>query len=45
MTFHDEDIDQELPLCVDDEQLRLSPVPPTPVVGPSISSATIAQIR
>jgi hypothetical protein len=45
MTFHDEDIDQEMPLCVDDENLRLSPVAPTPVVGPSISSATIAQIR
>lgn len=45
MTFHDDDIDQELPLCVDDEQLRASPMPPTTIVGPSITSATVAQIR
>ncbi|KAL6407205.1 finger protein [Ilyonectria robusta] len=45
MTFHDEWIDQELPLCVDDDQLRLSPGPPPPVLGPSITSATVAQIK
>lgn len=45
MTFHDDDIDQDLPLCVDDEQLRLSPTPPTTIIGPSITSATVAQIR
>lgn len=45
MTFHDDDIDQELPLCVDDERLRPScSVPPT-VHGPSITTATVAQIK
>ncbi|KAH7123220.1 finger protein [Dactylonectria estremocensis] len=45
MTFHDEYIDQELPLCVDDEQLRRSPTPQPAVLGPSITSATVAQIK
>ncbi|KAH7131067.1 finger protein [Dactylonectria macrodidyma] len=45
MTFHDEYIDQELPLCVDDEQLRRSPTPQPAVFGPSITSATVAQIK
>ncbi|KAF7558176.1 hypothetical protein G7Z17_g76 [Cylindrodendrum hubeiense] len=45
MTFHDEYIDQELPLCVDDEQLRVSSTPPPMDLGPSITSATVAQIK
>ncbi|KAM5386529.1 hypothetical protein ACJZ2D_000492 [Fusarium nematophilum] len=45
MTFHDEDIDQELPLCVDDEQLRFGPAPQPVVLGPSLTSATVAQIK
>ncbi|KPM39762.1 hypothetical protein AK830_g6819 [Neonectria ditissima] len=45
MTFHEEDIDQELPLCVDDEQLRFSPTPAPMLLGPSITSATVAQIK
>ncbi|KAF4975539.1 hypothetical protein FZEAL_7685 [Fusarium zealandicum] len=44
MTFHEEDIDQELPLCVDDDQLRFGPAPQPVVRGPSITSATVAQI-
>ncbi|KAF4472113.1 hypothetical protein FALBO_976 [Fusarium albosuccineum] len=45
MTFHDEDIDQELPLCIDDEQLRFGLTPQPTVSGPSITSATVAQIK
>ncbi|KAK7421626.1 hypothetical protein QQX98_002093 [Neonectria punicea] len=45
MTFHEEDIDQELPLCVDDEQLRFGPTPTSMLLGPSITSATVAQIK
>ncbi|KAF5007412.1 hypothetical protein FDECE_6260 [Fusarium decemcellulare] len=45
MTFHDEDIDQELPLCIDDEQLRFGLTPQPIVSGPSITSATVAQIK
>ncbi|KAF6819670.1 finger protein [Colletotrichum plurivorum] len=45
MTFHDEDIDQELPLCVDDEQLRPGPSAQPVVCGPSIASAMVAQIK
>ncbi|KAF6808231.1 finger protein [Colletotrichum sojae] len=45
MTFHDEDIDQELPLCVDDEQLRPGPSTLPVVCGPSIASAMVAQIK
>jgi hypothetical protein len=45
MTFHDEDIDQELPQGIDDEHLRASPTPPQAMQGPSISSASVAQIK
>lgn len=45
MTFHDGDIDQELPLCIDDDQLRPGPTAPSVVVGPSLLSATIAQVK
>ncbi|CAG9953020.1 unnamed protein product [Clonostachys rosea f. rosea IK726] len=45
MTFHDEDIDQELPLGIDDERLRSSPPPGPSMLGPSITSATVAQIK
>lgn len=45
MTFHDDDVDQELPLGVDDDQLRPSSNPPPVVLGPSITSATVAQIK
>ncbi|KAL0932261.1 finger protein [Colletotrichum truncatum] len=45
MTFHDEDIDQELPLCVDDEQLGIGSSPRPLACGPSITSATVAQMR
>lgn len=45
MTFHDEDIDQELPLCIDDEQLRFGLSPKPVVCGPSVTSGSVAQIR
>ncbi|TEA14315.1 hypothetical protein C8034_v003535 [Colletotrichum sidae] len=45
MTFHNEDIDQELPLCVDDEDLRPGSAAPPVERGPSITSATVAQIK
>lgn len=45
MTFHDGDIDQELPLCVDDEQLRFGLSAQPVVTGPSVLSATVAQIK
>lgn len=46
MTFHDEDIDQELPLGVDDDQLRCDETGRPPrATGPSILSATVAQIK
>ncbi|KAI8190720.1 hypothetical protein KHU50_008781 [Colletotrichum sp. SAR 10_65] len=45
MTFHDEDIDQELPLCIDDEQLRFGLSPEPVVCGPSVTSGSVAQIR
>lgn len=45
MTFHDEDIDQELPLCVDDDQIHFGPTAPPVVTGPSVLSATVAQAK
>ena len=47
MTFHDDDVDQELPLGVDDDQLRprASDRRLPAVLGPSITSATVAQIK
>ncbi|KAK2743811.1 finger protein, partial [Colletotrichum kahawae] len=45
MTFHDEDIDQELPLCIDDEQLRFGISSEPVVCGPSVTSGSVAQIR
>ncbi|KAF4874259.1 putative transcriptional regulatory protein [Colletotrichum siamense] len=45
MTFHDEDIDQELPLCIDDEQLLFGLSSKPIVCGPSVTSGSVAQIR
>ncbi|KAH0420187.1 hypothetical protein CcaCcLH18_14143 [Colletotrichum camelliae] len=45
MTFHDEDIDQELPLCIDDEQLQFGMSSEPVVCGPSVTSGSVAQIR
>ncbi|KAH7305948.1 fungal-specific transcription factor domain-containing protein [Stachybotrys elegans] len=43
MTFHDEDIDQELPVCVDDSQLGCHQLSVPSIVAPSILSAPVAQ--
>lgn len=45
MTFHDEDIDQEFPLCVDDSQLLGRQTTSLPASGQSILSAPVAQHR
>ncbi|KAL3293700.1 fungal specific transcription factor domain-containing protein [Colletotrichum asianum] len=45
MTFHDEDIDQELPLCVDDEQLRFCLSPKPVVCGPSQAKVLLGLSR
>ncbi|KAI1340164.1 fungal-specific transcription factor domain-containing protein [Xylariaceae sp. FL0016] len=45
MAFHEEDFDQELPMCVDDSQLfRSGPSPPVPRVQ-SIMSASVAHLK
>ncbi|KXH59636.1 finger protein [Colletotrichum salicis] len=45
MTFHDEDIDQELPLCVDDDQLHPGYGTRLTEGGSSLASAPVAQIK
>ncbi|KAI3542579.1 finger protein [Colletotrichum filicis] len=45
MTFHDEDIDQQLPLSVDDDQLRPGCGMDLTESGPPITSAPVAQIK
>ena len=45
MTFHNEDIDQDLPLCVDDEKLCPTSTYTALTPGPSITSAAVAQIK
>jgi hypothetical protein len=45
-TFHDEDIDQEIPLCVDDHKLqRGATAPPTVGAAQSIMSGSCAHIK
>lgn len=46
-TFHDEDIDQELPLCVDDSRIGIGQTAPPPSLGTtqSIMSGSVAHIR
>ncbi|KAK1655067.1 fungal-specific transcription factor domain-containing protein [Colletotrichum phormii] len=45
MTFHDEDIDQESPLCVDDDQLHPGYGTRLTEGGSSLASAPVAQIK
>ncbi|KAK1525938.1 finger protein [Colletotrichum costaricense] len=45
MTFHDEDIDQQLPLSVDDDQLRPGCGMDSTESGPPITSAPVAQFK
>lgn len=45
MTFHDEDVNQELPLCIDDDQLHIGLTTQPVVKGPSVLSATVAQVK
>lgn len=45
-TFHDEDIDQELPLCVDDHRLSRGQMTPAPQNSMfSVMSGSVAHIR
>lgn len=45
-TFHDDDIDQELPLCVDDNRLARGQPAPSPLgTTQSIMSGSIAHIK
>lgn len=45
-TFHDEDIDQELPLCIDDSQLSTRQKVPKPQASlHSVMSGSVAHIR
>ncbi|KAH8880848.1 hypothetical protein GQ53DRAFT_617270, partial [Thozetella sp. PMI_491] len=45
MTFHDDDIDQEYPMCIDDSQLRHRHASPPRPVGQSIMSAPVAHCK
>jgi Fungal specific transcription factor domain len=44
-TFHDEDVDQELPACVNDVDLRMSGSTPSSSRAQSIMLAPIAHIK
>ncbi|KKY24426.1 putative finger protein [Diplodia seriata] len=44
-TFHDEDIDQEFPTCVNDSDLHLRHMHPSPIKSQSLMSGCIAHMR
>lgn len=44
-TFHEEDIDQELPSCIDDSDLEQAGVEPKPPLGQPLMLGAVAHIR